>query len=609
MKAVLSFLLGLTWATSTLVDDPPPFDGEWRTTIGLVKLSQKGDDVTGTYGNPGQFPLKGSVKGKTLTFEYTEGAARGNGQFTLDNSGNAFTGGFQVQNGQGGVWNGWRPDPSIAKGEPGKFAGLWLTDLGLMELEQTEAKVKGRYALRGTSALEGDVSGRRLYFRSKGFRNGTGWFDLDAAGKAFNGAAQTEGFNVWFGWKGRPAPEFVRHVKLVPGKVVEGSTDNLLSYSVRAPEGFEEKGGKKWPTVVILHGSNMNGSDYVNTIAAAWPDIARDFLLIGINGEIPSNIGQPPQFNYSYVNFVGKSTFGGFPGTDRESPALVSEALTELKGIYPVGHYLVGGHSQGGFLTYSLLMNYPELLAGAFPVSCGLIMQCEPDAYNNLPLRERQRAVPLAIVHGKIDLVVAFSTAEYAATLFGEESWHALRFFTDVNTAHKFTWLPIGPAIRWLEALASNDPKVLLAFAEEREKQGSYRDAIAALDRARALNLDTAQKARTEALNSKIEEKAKAGAEKLLPLVRENKDGKWIDDFLAYRDQFEFTPASREVLGLFRLLRTKQENLAKAKIAEARGLFQQQKRYEGYAKYQDVVDHYYASPSYRNVKRWLAEKR
>ena len=100
-----------------------------------------------------------------------------------------------------------------------------------------------------------------------------------------------------------------------------------------------------------------------------WPDIARDYILLGINGETPSSLGTEPQFNYTYVNYMGHSTYKGFPGTDRESPALVSEAMAELKGVYPISHYFVGGHSQGGFLTYSLLMNFPETMAGAFPIS------------------------------------------------------------------------------------------------------------------------------------------------------------------------------------------------------------------------------------------------
>ena len=76
----------------------------------------------------------------------------------------------------------------------------------------------------------------------------------------------------------------------------------------------------------------MNGKAYVNTLAAAWPDIARDYILLGINGETPRGLdADDPAFNYTYVNYVGRSTFGGFPGTDRESPALVREALDGLE--------------------------------------------------------------------------------------------------------------------------------------------------------------------------------------------------------------------------------------------------------------------------------------
>ena len=87
----------LLLATATAADDPAnSFQGEWRTTISIVKLEQKGDAVTGTYGNDGQFPLKGTVKDNVLTFELQEGQVKGDGQFTIDATGNAFKGTFQI---------------------------------------------------------------------------------------------------------------------------------------------------------------------------------------------------------------------------------------------------------------------------------------------------------------------------------------------------------------------------------------------------------------------------------------------------------------------------------------------------------------------------------
>jgi pimeloyl-ACP methyl ester carboxylesterase len=188
--------------------------------------------------------------------------------------------------------------------------------------------------------------------------------------------------------------------------------------------------------------------------------------------------------------------------------------MADLRETYPIARYFVGGHSQGGFLTYSLLMNFPELIAGAFPISAGVIFQCEPTAYTDEKLRAAQRSVPLAIIHGKQDDVVGFSSGEYAATLFGEAGWPAFRFFADDSGAgHRFGLLPVGAAIRWLEAQALDDPARLLDFAESRLKENGYRDAV------------------------------------------------------------------------------------------ARAAFGQGKRDDGYAKYQEIVDRYFAASSYRNAKR------
>jgi predicted esterase len=604
-------VLLLMMAAPTRAANPEPaFDGEWRTSFGVVTLKQTANAVTGAYGNANQFTLKGTVQAKKLTFEYQEGQAAGNGQWTLDDSGHAFHGEYKLNTGQAGAWEGWRPDPQSTKGKPANLTGLWLTDLGLMELEQTGDKVKGRYAQGGVSEIEGTVTGRRLEFKYKSFRPGKGWFDVSTDGKTFAGAANTDGFAAWYGWKGRKAPEFARHVKLVPGKIIDGSTTGLLTYSIRAPESYKDGNTKKWPAIVVLHGSNMNAKAYVNTIAAAWPDIARDYLLIGINGECPSSIGDEPAFNYTYVDYVGRSTFKGFPGTDRESPALVAEALDDLRETYPIFRYFVGGHSQGGFLTYSLLMNFPEKIAGAFPISAGVIFQCEPSAYADDAVKAAQRSVPLAIIHGKQDPLVNFSAGEYAATIFGEAGWPAFHFFADNSGAgHMFARLPVRDAIRWLEAQASDDPAKLLDFADQRSKAKAYRDAIAALNRARALTPNDTAKQRLDRLTREIDAKASPGAKQFLPKIKSAQTKDWIDAFLAFRDDFEFAPAAQEVMQAFNTLRAEQEPLAQKVMNEANAAFQQGNRDQGYAKYQEIVDKYYAATSYRNVKHWLAERK
>ncbi len=479
-----------------------------------------------------------------------------------------------------------------------------------MELTGDGSNVKGRYAFRGTSSLEGEVKGRHLEFHIKAFRTGPGWFDLDEQGTNLAGAGGTDGMPGWYGWKGRKAAEFVRHAPLVAGKIMQGSTSNLLTYAVRAPEGYKQGDSRKWPTVLILHGSNMNSNDYVGTIAAAWPDLAHDYILLGINGEMPSNLAADrPTFNYTYVNYVGRSTFRGFPGTDRESPALVREAMDDLKQAYPIKHYFVGGHSQGGYLTYSLLMNSPEALAGAFPISAGVIFQCEPSAYSDAALKAAQRAVPLAIVHGKNDPMVPFEGASYAQGLFLDAGWPAVRLFDDDTAGHMFARLPVGPAIRWLEVMISENPSALLEFADKRLNDHGYRDAIAAVRRARGLSLDAQAKARLEGLLKVINDAAAPKATTYVQAIRSGKESSWVDGFLAYRNDFEFADAAADAMAAFNELRARHEQPAAKLMGEARGSFQQGRRDDGFAKAQEVVDKYYAAPSYRLAKKWLAERK
>jgi predicted esterase len=599
----------LLWTGVAARAEDPTWEGEWRTSLGVVTFKSEAGTLTTTFAIPQIPPVKGTVKGKTATLSYQEGAKRGDATVTLDDSGRSFSGWFQFGGGPRNPWNGWRADPEAAKGEPTRLDGLWLTSLGLMELEQTGKAVRGQYALRGTSKIDGDLTGRRLEFRYQWFRNGKGWFDLSRDGTKLEGAASGDGTSVWYGWQGRRAPEFHRHVGLQPGKMVDGSTKGLLTYSVRAPEGFKEGDPKRWPTIVILHGSNMNGKAYVGTIAAAWPEIARDYLILGINGEIPSDLGEDPRFNYSYVNFMGRSTYRGFPGTDRESPALVAEALTELKQVYPIARYFVGGHSQGGFLTYCLLMHSPELIAGAFPISCGLLIQCEPDVFNDEALRKAQREVPLAIVHGRNDPMVDFGMGRYAATAFSESGWPALHFFTSDTAAHMFARLPVDEAVRWLEVMASEEPEMLLGFTDKQSQAGRYHDALAAIRRLHSLKLSDQQKQRADRLSAAIDAKGKPGADLYLAKIQQNADGSWIDGFLAYRDLFEFAGAAGDVMKAFQSLREKQEPAARRAWGEARAAFQGGKQDQGYAKYQEIVDKGYASSLYRNVKEQLKSRK
>jgi hypothetical protein len=249
------------------------------------------------------------------------------------------------------------------------------------------------------------------------------------------------------------------------------------------------------------------------------------------------------------------------------------------------------------------------MFEGAFPISGEVMFICEPDAYANEPLKKAQRSVPLAIVHGKNDPNVPYSSARYASVRFGEAAWPAVRFFSHDSAGHMFGLLPIDKAVNWLEALASDDPDTLLKFAEGRQHEQGYRDVCAAILRLKELKLSGAEKASLDRLTRAVDEKAKTDASAYLPKIQANADRSWIDGFLAFRDDFEFADSAHDAMEAFGKLRAQHSKPAQDAFNEARRLFQQGRQDDGYAKYQEIVDKYYASPLYRLVRTWLDERK
>ena len=166
---------------------------------------------------------------------------------------------------------------------------------------------------------------------------------------------------------------------------------------------------------------------------------------------------------------------------------------------------------------------------------------------------------------------------QYAAALFREASWVAFRFLPDDAAGHMFARLPIPTAIRWLELHASSDPLRLIDFARSQLARKDYRDAISAIRRGYTLKLNDNQKQRLEELSRLIDAQASVGSTRYLPLICQAKDGSWIDEFLTFRDDFEFADAVHEVMAAFGELRGRHKEPAKKVFDEARQLFQQGK--------------------------------
>jgi predicted esterase len=187
-----------------------------------------------------------------------------------------------------------------------------------------------------------------------------------------------------------------------PAKVKPGTTALLKStgkgmrYFLRVPKKYDARNGAR--LIVFLHGSSMNGLDYLRSFEAKkW---CEGDLLCCLNGEN----GTDP---------FGQNNFGF------GSAPLVAEVTEEVQKAFKTRITYIGGHSQGAFLTYSVILNYPDLYRGAFLMAGDCWIQNEPNLWEDKPdILRKQKEIPIAVIHGRADPVVAFSQGEHAYDCF-----------------------------------------------------------------------------------------------------------------------------------------------------------------------------------------------
>jgi hypothetical protein len=254
-------------------------------------------------------------------------------------------------------------------------------------------------------------------------------------------------------------------------------------------------------------------------------------------------------------------------------------------------------------------MNYPDVFAGAMPISAGLIFQCEPTAYEDAEVRRQQRTRPVAIVHGDKDALVRVSMARSAHESFLGDGFPMLRLLVAKGAGHAFVSLPFEEGIRWMESMAADDPRALLASAQRAFAGREYRDAAAYVQRATELDTKNAHATAAKALRQKIEQLAAKPAKALEEELRRNSDGGWVADFDAFRRDFEFTDAAKGVMAEYAKLRAAHEPAAEKLWGEARKAFRESRKDDGYKTCEEIVGKYYASTFYRYAKQTLDERK
>lgn len=472
-------------------------------------------------------------------------------------------------------------------------SGPWMTSFGPMNLQQKGGTVTGTYGY-DKSKIEGTVSGGKLelHYGSGGVVNFSLWED----GLHMQGPWESKGNDGRWGAYRKQA----LRAEPLPGEIVRGQTESGLWYHLRVPKDYDPS--RQYTAICILHGSNMSSSSYVGTFPGAWPELSEEYILVGFDGHQMNAWSDPgaTSYNYTYVNFGGHEVGPAY--AHRQSPALVAEGLDQLRSELPIERWLVGGHSQGGFLTYALAMFYPEKMAGVFPMSCNLLVQCDPNNFEDEEVRAAQRRLAFAPIHGVNDGVVAFSGGEVCYSSLVDGGFPSARFFTDEHAAHMFARLPVDDAIRWLDAMTSGDGSALVSQATEAAADKRWRDVAAAVRLGRAVELGKGGQVRLDKAAKALESAAKRPLAKLESAVLADRNGDWVEDFLVFREQFAFTDAAQTVMAAYAKLRSEHQE-------PADDLFWKQRAEKDEAERdrmrRQIVEEFYASSWFEMVKGWL----
>lgn len=212
-----------------------------------------------------------------------------------------------------------------------------------------------------------------------------------------------------------------------------------LLYRIYAPFKFEPE--KKYPVYVNLHGAGIRGSDNKRPLAFVKSLFSNEELSMEDCIVIVPQCPEGQKWVDTDWN-VGSYDLSKVPESNELAAvvALVESVMKE----YPVDtdRIYAAGFSMGGYGTWNLLMNHPDLFAAGVPM-CGAASPTSANLMVNVPVWTIHGAKdPTVPVEGSREMVEALREAGSTVVLYTElpEHDHNVWDYTYKNT-EIYTWL------------------------------------------------------------------------------------------------------------------------------------------------------------------------
>jgi phospholipase/carboxylesterase len=198
--------------------------------------------------------------------------------------------------------------------------------------------------------------------------------------------------------------------------------------------------------LVLMHGVGSNEQD----LFGLAPHVPANFHVLSLRAPNVMGPGAYAWFEFGVTAQGERVINEAQEAASRQTVADTLSSAAQQLGI-DAARVVVGGFSQGGIMSLSLLLTQPALLQAAMVLHSRLLPQVLPFVAPAAELQDKQ----LWVSHGTRDQVIALASA-HATRALVQTLPIALRY-TEYPNAHEITQQELGEAMAWLQQLSTAD--------------------------------------------------------------------------------------------------------------------------------------------------------
>lgn len=204
-----------------------------------------------------------------------------------------------------------------------------------------------------------------------------------------------------------------------------------LSYAAYEPKKLTEDSVKN-ALIIWLHGVGEGGTDpYITILGNRVTALAQEEIQSLFDGN-GAYVLAPQSPTMWMDNGTGEFTTDGTSMYTESLMALIETYVSTHEDIDP-NRIIIGGCSNGGYMTMNMIMSYPDYFAAAYP-------NCE--AYSDALIADDMlkaiMEMPIWFTHAEVDIIVPiadYTDATYKRLIaMGAESVHYSRFYDVTGT-------------------------------------------------------------------------------------------------------------------------------------------------------------------------------